>query len=228
MVIPNTENETKDEFVDVIISDLRKQLYDEPTSGYCEVESILGKGSIVSSLGYYLGSTSDKVEPILGKGSVSFIDADSELLRCKEFLTRTNPSIIEPQEWGEETGHGEYYNIKNVLSMLVRKGIRIPEPTIVIDYLSSYPEMLDLLPYICVKAKEEFNSDTQLSLEIYSDPEIDDTFLTLYIRKSNYDEHLLDKIDDFLSKYEDELSQKTRWFHITTDFRKPKIEYHGF
>jgi len=112
--------------------------------------------------------------------------------------------------------------IEAVLSWLLSKRIMIPQPAEVRDYLLRYPDMTNLLPSVCKMAWEQFGMDTQLSLEVYHDPEIEDEYLTLYIRQQHYEEHILDIIEDICTQYEAELTGRSGWLLVTTDFRSPR------
>ena len=115
----------------------------------------------------------------------------------------------------------EAVQIEKVLYQLQQDGITIPRPSEVRDYLISYPDMTDLLLSACDLARQQFDSQVQLSLEVYHDPEIEDEYLTLYIRQQNYDEDILDTIEDICALYEGKLAGKSGWFLVTTDFRSP-------
>ena len=121
-----------------------------------------------------------------------------------------NPSIIEaaPQ-------------INNVLNWLLQNGIIVPHPDEVRDYLSRYQDMFDLLLSVCKKTLERFRTNTELSLEVYHDPEIEDEYLTLYVRQEDYDEHILDVIEDICAQYETERANSSGWLLVTTDFSPP-------
>lgn len=112
--------------------------------------------------------------------------------------------------------------IERTISILRTKGISVPEPQIIIDFLSSCPDMINLLLKVSLDARVIFNEDTQISVELYVDPEINDEILTLYVRQNIYEGDILDNIENFRSKYEFEISQRSEWLHITTDFRKPR------
>lgn len=112
-------------------------------------------------------------------------------------------------------------NIIGVLSSLP-SDISILDPATVCDYLSDYPDMIDLLPFVCKAAMERVGSGMQLSLEVYRDPEIDDEHLSLYIRSEDYDEQVLNAIRDIEVAYADKLVGKSGWIIITTDFGNPR------
>jgi len=112
--------------------------------------------------------------------------------------------------------------IEKVLNWLLQNWIVIPQPAAVRDYLLHYPDMTNLLPSVCSIALEKFGMYTQLSLEVYRDPEIEDEYLTLYVRQKCYDEHIMDMIEDICAEYEGELAERSGWLLVTTDFRPPR------
>jgi hypothetical protein len=89
-------------------------------------------------------------------------------------------------------------------------------------YLRSHEDILDLVCGVCKGVREHFPSNTQLSLEVYHDPEMDDEYLTLYVRQEEYETDILRKIKVILSGYSDFLKGKSGWFLVTTDFQPPK------
>ncbi len=116
--------------------------------------------------------------------------------------------------------------IEEVLSELLLIPILIPQPDEVRSYLLSYPDIANLLPPVCEMARERFGKFVQLSLEVYHDPEIEDEYLTLYVRQEHYDEQIMDRIKEiratYETEYETELIDTAGWFLVTTDFYPPK------
>jgi len=111
--------------------------------------------------------------------------------------------------------------IEKLFNWLRQKAIVIRQPAVVRDYLLRYPDTIDVLPSLCRTALEQFGIGMQLSLEPYRDPEIDDEYLTLYVRQKEYDERIMDIIDEVCSAHEEELSEMSGWLVVTTDFRPP-------
>jgi len=112
--------------------------------------------------------------------------------------------------------------VENLFNLLVSMKITIPEPAEVRNYLLVYPDMINILLLIFNKIIEKFNSSAQISLEVYKDPEIDDEYLTAYIRQEIYDESIMDLIDEISSECESLLANSSGWLLITTDFQPPK------
>jgi hypothetical protein len=90
------------------------------------------------------------------------------------------------------------------------------------DYLLRYADMIDLVLSVCTSAREKFSAPTQLSLELYRDPEIEDEYLTLYVRQKNYEANILDTIENISAPFDAELSTKSGWLLATTDFSPPR------
>lgn len=109
--------------------------------------------------------------------------------------------------------------IEEVLRQLRQDWIRIPKPAGVRDYLIRYPDLTSILPFVCKIAREQVGIYSELSLELYRDPEIEDEYLTLYVRERQYDEDILDKIEDVRKRYEEMLMGRSGWLIVTTDFR---------
>jgi len=88
--------------------------------------------------------------------------------------------------------------------------------------------MTDLALSVCATVSARFGAHAQLSLEVYRDPEIEDEYLTLYLRQQDYDRNLLEAIEDICEEYEEELAERSGSLLVTTDFRPPPIENYGF
>lgn len=111
--------------------------------------------------------------------------------------------------------------IEKALKWLLQKRIVVPQAGAVRDYLLRHFDMTDLLPSVCRIALRRFGIGARLSLELYRDPEIRDEYLTLYVRQERYDEHIMDIIEDVCAEYRDELTRRSSWLLVTTDFRPP-------
>ena len=113
-------------------------------------------------------------------------------------------------------------SIETMLEYLASIQVIVPNPEEVCDYLSRYPDIIELVMLACEETRSRFLLSTQLSLELYRDPEIDDQYLTLYVRQSKYEENIMDKIEEIRLPYSDELADKTGYLLLTTDFQFPK------
>lgn len=128
-----------------------------------------------------------------------------------EFAERTRP-----QSDTDVTVH-----IEAALKDLQGIAVGITQSEKVRDYLLRYTDMTSLIPLVCGMVRKKFDVDTYLSLEVYRDPEIEDEYLVLYVRQEDYDERLMDKIEEVCDEYEEMLSGKSGWLLVTTDFSPP-------
>jgi len=100
--------------------------------------------------------------------------------------------------------------------------VLIPRPSDIRAYLLRFPDMVGAVPPVCRAAKRRFPSDTQLSLELYRDPEIEDEYLTVYVRQKRYDERIMDRIEAVWAECEGAIAGKLGWILVTTDFQPPR------
>jgi len=61
--------------------------------------------------------------------------------------------------------------IAQTLNLAQKDQVVVPRPDEVRDYLQNYPDIIDIIPSLCKKARKEFVLPTQLALELYRDPE---------------------------------------------------------
>jgi hypothetical protein len=112
--------------------------------------------------------------------------------------------------------------IEKGLNWLLHQNVLIPLPDSIRNYLLQHLDMLQYLQLVCKIALDRVGSSSQLSLEVYHDPEIQDEYLTLYIRRSHYDENISKLIDEVASECQEYLSDTSGWLLVTTDFRPPQ------
>ncbi len=108
---------------------------------------------------------------------------------------------------------------------LAAHGIVVPRPRDVNAYLRQHPDLAELVPLVGAAARRVFEGPTELSLELYRDPEIDDAYLTLYVRPAKYGTDLLARIHRVAESYEKELAEASGHFLVTSDFRAPRNEH---
>jgi hypothetical protein len=109
--------------------------------------------------------------------------------------------------------------VEDVVRRLTRV-VKIPVQGKVSEYLARYPDLLSPLVPICEELRQEFPPPTELSLEVYQDPEIDDRYLVLYVRPVEYDRAFLDRLEVVSAKSLTPITHVGR-FDIMTDFRSP-------
>jgi hypothetical protein len=108
---------------------------------------------------------------------------------------------------------------------LQAEGIVVPRPREVSEYLRQHPDLAELVPALCAEARREFdeaNEATELSLEVYRDPEVNDRYLTLYVRQRNSGADLLPRIHRVGEAHAKDLAGVSGNLLVTTDFRAPR------
>ena len=166
-------------------------------------------------------------------GSIGLPDIPNASLQIGAFLEKWVKLIgfdpaLKPESEGESYGSIGLPDIPNTslqtsafLDSLVLIRIRIPQPSEVQDYLLQHSGTADAVKTICQAVSDRFKESTQLSLEVYRDPEIQDEYLTLYVRQRNYNNQLLNIINEIETEHESLFTNKSGWLLVTTDFRPP-------
>lgn len=116
--------------------------------------------------------------------------------------------------------------IESDLMDLKDRGIIIHNAADVRGYLMNHPDMDSLLLFVCNRALKLFNEATEVSLEVYHDPEIKDEYLTLYIRQDEYKDNIKAVIRELRSEYKNALIESSGWLLVTTDYNPPGM-VHG-
>jgi hypothetical protein len=70
--------------------------------------------------------------------------------------------------------------------------------------------------------RQELGAEVELSLELYQDPEIDDRYLSLYVREREYRPDLMARIEVVRERVNPMLDDVPGDFLVTTDFRGPR------
>ena len=117
---------------------------------------------------------------------------------------------------------GRPATVAELLATLAPLRVLQPRPEEVGAYLEPYPELARILPAIASRIRTAFGEEAELSLEAYVDPEIDDHYLTLYVRQPAYQDDLMARLRDISAAFEQELSNAGGWLLVTTDFRAPR------
>ncbi len=100
---------------------------------------------------------------------------------------------------------------------IARAGVLIPCREDISGYLLRYPDTTGWLVALARAAREQLPADVQLNLELYRDPEVDDRYLTLYMRQQEYLRGLLDRAEAIMSQFPHELETCSGWILLTTD-----------
>jgi len=147
--------------------------------------------------------------------------------RLEMLLQNTfSDSVISEQfltGWQSESGFINAMTIEGSLRALQNYlGFEFPHPSEVIEYLLQHRNFYDIVLLACVLTEEKFGQNSQISLERYSDPEIDDEYLTIYVRQATYEPDIISKIDAICEEYTKVLDIDQGYLLVTTDFQPPR------
>jgi hypothetical protein len=109
--------------------------------------------------------------------------------------------------------------VKVHLDRLAQSGVTSLNWTAVRNYLEQHTSVMSLLPDVCGHVRQEFGAETELHLDEYRDPEINDWYLTLRLRLPKYDADTMDRIERVSESFEDRIEPTTGYLLVTTDFR---------
>ena len=113
-------------------------------------------------------------------------------------------------------------SVDALLNQLRATGVRIPRPVEVCDYLQRYPDVISSVRNASRMAVAEFADEAVLSMEVYVDPEIDDRYLTLYVRQAALAPNLYERVQRVGESYLREFDGTGGWFLVATDFQPPQ------
>jgi len=154
-------------------------------------------------------------QPQLKKASIKIIDdlniiSGHELIKCI-VAAESSKDNRDFRSLAEQS----FDELKNI------PGLRFPEKDELLDYLDEYKELFTPLVFAAVASVEEFGTSSQISVELYRDPEIYDRYIVVYVRQYSYDDDIMDRIDMICNEYEKYISDTDGWMMITTDFKPP-------
>jgi|GEM_PF-4579170 len=147
--------------------------------------------------------------------------ATSALEKVKRFLESVSNRLEQSTSSIFQEGFS-YSTETSLYSLNYLNRLTIKNVDYIISFLSRNNEIIVPVLYGCKLAADNFDLNTQLSLEIYSDPEYGDESLRLYVRQEDYEDEIMDKIDQIYKYYHKDLIGLSADFFVTTDFQPPQ------
>ncbi len=162
----------------------------------------------------------DQIPSGLDYNDSSIVDTD---FPSKDELS--NHSILLPtsEEIPSTKEEGPYEaTIKEKLSAMNYIGVMVPDQNKIIEFLSEREDIYRLIYQMVERLREEF-PESELSLELYSEPEFSEEYPTIYVRQTRYENDIMERIekiqDNFYQRFEDTSGEVL----ITSDFRSPRF-----
>jgi len=112
--------------------------------------------------------------------------------------------------------------IRSNVAELIQMGVSSGDWNAVRRYMKSHASVIPLLPDVCQRVRGEFGSETELALDEYRDPEIDDRYLILSLRLPNYELDTMDRIERVNQTIENRIKPNTAYLLVTTDFQQAR------
>ena len=98
-------------------------------------------------------------------------------------------------------------------------GVCVPDVQSVTSYISAHPDTGPLLEHLASKLRASFGNNADVTLEVYCDPEIDDRYLTFYVRKPDLSPSDMELIDHISEEFSPGLATASGWVVVMPDFR---------
>lgn len=150
------------------------------------------------------------------------IDARSSASNLRRFEDFTPESFPSSPSAGDSADNSLEARIQRSFRQLYRSGVLLPGQTAVHYYLLRHHDLIELLPQIVETSLTQLDDQTQLSVELYEDPEVIDSYLAIYARQEDYQEGFLNVIQTAREEYSHLLVNSSGWIHLTTDFEAPR------
>ena len=113
-------------------------------------------------------------------------------------------------------------DVASLVAYLEERGVLVLDRRSVLAYLRAHTDLLPVVRRVADAALERLGDRCELSLEVYRDPEHWGKHLSLYARQYQYEDRLIDVIEDITAKYWDLPSETSGWFYLTTDYQRPR------
>lgn len=94
--------------------------------------------------------------------------------------------------------------------------------SIIREYFYHFPEIAKLSCEVADLVHQNFDSKTQLSLEMRGETNSESEYLALCIRMNDYDDSVMERIRSIREEYAEDLAEMNGWFLLTTDYLPPR------
>jgi len=109
-------------------------------------------------------------------------------------------------------------DIEGSLEWLHREQVKLVDGDAIREYIRLHSDMASAVDIVASLVRSRFGKNTQLLLDVYNDPEIDDQYLQLRVRAIDYNSEFMNLIDAVDALAEPVLRRRTGRILLTTDF----------
>jgi|GEM_PF-3858610 len=147
---------------------------------------------------------------------------DSDFSSSEELSN--HPILKSTSEEVPSTEEEEPYEatIKEKLSAMNYIGVMVPDQNKIIEFLSEREDIYRLIYQMVERLREEF-PESELSLELYSDPEFSEEYPTIYVRQTRYENDIMERIEKIQNNFYQGFEDTSGEVLITSDFRSPRF-----
>ena len=159
-----------------------------------------------------------------GDSEIRFLcsdDAEGEPLDPPSWSNRFLVSLPDAQSIGSVSLGEDRAIERALLKSASAYNVCIKDQSRTQDYLSRHPDLMRIVTEACEAVRRRFPQPDQLVLELFTDPDSSDEFLTLNVRQEEYSHDLIQILEDLTDPFEERISTASGWFLISTDFERP-------
>jgi hypothetical protein len=119
-----------------------------------------------------------------------------------------------------QIGEGDQVTPTETIDLGLPAEIIVPRPDAVAEYLRAHPDLVAVVREMAAALVKEFRGEpSEIELALYQDPEIDERYLTYYVRVPEYDDSLMPRIRAVSEQVDSRYPPTPEWVLVTTDHR---------
>lgn len=111
---------------------------------------------------------------------------------------------------------------ENILNDIFQLGIDIINPSLIRDYLSLFPDLSEIMLFICLDCYSFFGPTIKISIELEKEERYEDSYLIVSICKNYYEDTFMEQIESIRRNYYNHIYNSKGFLLLTTDFNHPE------
>ena len=110
--------------------------------------------------------------------------------------------------------------VDTLLSEARSMGVRVPHPEEIRAYVERFPDVVPVARQACELTVAEFDGKSWLSLEVYFDPEIDDSYLVIYVQDDDFSESVRETLENIFETYAERMTHSAGWVNVMPSYHR--------